>query len=315
MSYHRFAVPAAFAVIYLVWGSTYLAVSVALTSIAPFMLMGSRSLIGGCLLLAGAWFGHRSIVDRRTWARAGLCGLLLFAGCHGTVAYAQQRVSSGIAAVLLATIPFWIALVGASLPGGERLRLTQLSLLGTGLVGVVLIVTGQGQGPTGAAGYMDLGLLLGAALSWAVGTILAERWSPQDREVAFAGTALLAGGAMLMIMSAIRGELHSFHASVISSEATAAWLYLTLAGTVLAFASYSWLLNQVPAALVATYTFVNPLIALLLGWAVLGEQLSIAMALGAALVTASVIGLLVGKDKKASHKEPSRTVCATRLRV
>jgi drug/metabolite transporter (DMT)-like permease len=313
MSYHRLAVPAAFAVIYLVWGSTYLAVSVALTSIAPFMLMGSRSLVGGCLLLAGAWFGGRSIADRRTWTRAGLCGLLLFAGCHGTLAYAQQRVSSGIAAVLLATIPFWIALIGASLPDGERLRLTQLSLLGTGLVGVVLIV--MGQGPAGAAGYTDLGLLLGAALSWAVGTILAERWSPPDREVAFAGIALLAGGAVLMIMSAIRGEFYPFHASAISSEAMAAWLYLTLAGTVLAFATYSWLLNQVPAALVATYTFVNPLIALLLGWAVLGEQLGIAMALGAALVTASVVGLLVGNGKKASHQEPSTTVCATRLRV
>jgi drug/metabolite transporter (DMT)-like permease len=317
MSYRRLAVPAGFAVIYLVWGSTYLAVSLALTSIAPFMLMGSRSLVGGCLLVAGTWFGRHHINDRRTWARAGLCGVLLFAGCHGAVAYAQQRVSSGIAAVLLATIPFWIALIGASLPGGERLRLTQMFLLGAGLLGVVLIVMGQGQGhgPAGAAGYTDLGLLLGAALSWAIGTILAERWSPPDGEVAFAGIALLAGGGVLIFMSAIRGEFFSFHASAISSQAMVAWLYLTLAGTVLAFATYTWLLNQVPAALVATYTFVNPLIALLLGWAVLGEQLGMAMASGAALVTASVVGLLVGRDRKASHKELSTTVCSTRLRA
>jgi drug/metabolite transporter (DMT)-like permease len=309
MSYRRAAVPAAFAVIYLVWGSTYLALSLALTSIAPFMLMGSRSLVGGCLLLAGAWlFGRCRMIDRRILARAGLCGVLLFAGCHGTLAYAQQRVPSGLTAVLLATTPFWIALISASLPGGERLRMTQLSLLGVGLVGVVLIVMGQGNG--GAVGYTDIGLLLCAALSWALGTILSERWSPPDGEVAFAGIALLAGGIVLMIMSAIRGEVASFHASAVSGEAMAAWLYLTLAGTVLAFASYSWLLNQVPAALAATYTFVNPVIALLLGWAVLGEQLGMAMALGAALITASVVGLLVGRTKKASHKELSTTVTA-----
>src|SRR3569833_860610 len=314
MSNHRLAVHAAFAVIYLVWGSTYLAVSLALTSIAPFMLMGSRSLAGGGLLFAAAWFGRHHI-DQRGWARAGLCGVLLFVGCHGTLAYAQQRVSSGMAAVLLATIPFWIALIGALLPGGKRLRLTQLGLLGVGLVGVVFIVMGHDNGAGGTPHYMEIGMLLGSALSWAVGTILSERWSPPGQQVAFAGMALLAGGTVLMIMSGLRGEIQSFDVGALSGQALAAWLYLTLAGTVLAFAAYSWLLKQVPAALVATYTFVNPLIALVLGWAVLGEQLGMTMALGAGLVAASVVGLLIGREKTESHEELSTTVAAARLRI
>jgi drug/metabolite transporter (DMT)-like permease len=290
------AVPAAFAVIYLVWGGTYLAVALALGSIPPFLLMGSRSVVAGALLLAAAWFSGRT-VKRATSLRAALCGVLLFVGCHGTLAYAQQRVPSGLAAVLLATIPFWIAMIGALVPGGQRPGLKQLSLLAAGLAGVALVVMGRSDGSPGATAYTDIALLVGAAFSWAVGTILSERWSPKDREVAFSGIALLAGGAVLVLTSAWRGELSSFHVDHVSGTAAAAWAYLTLAGTVLAFAAYTWLLKQVAPALVATYTFVNPLIALLLGWAVLGEQVGITMALGALLVIASVGGLLVTRQR------------------
>jgi drug/metabolite transporter (DMT)-like permease len=289
------AIAAAFAVIYLVWGGTYLAVALALHSIPPFLLMGSRSLVGGGLLLAAAWFGSRT-VDAPTWVRAAICGLLLFVGCHGTLAYAQQRVSSGLAAVLLATIPFWIALIGAVMPDGQRPGWKQLGLLTAGLAGVALVVMGRGNDTPGATAYADIALLVAAAFSWAVGTILSERWSPKDREIAFSGVALLAGGAVLALMSAWRGELESFRIDHVAGAAIAAWLYLTLAGTILAFAAYVWLLKQVRPALVATYTFVNPLIALLLGWAVLGERIGVTMALGALLVVASVGGLLVTRQ-------------------
>jgi len=291
----KFAITAAFAVIYLVWGGTYLAVALALHAIPPFLLMGSRSLVGGGLLLTAAWFGSRT-VDAPTWVRAAICGLLLFVGCHGILAYAQQRVSSGLAAVLLATIPFWIALIGAVMPGGQRPGWKQLGLLAAGLAGVALVVMGRGNDTPGGMAYADIALLVAGAFSWAVGTILSERWSPKDREVAFSGIALLAGGAVLVLVSAWRGELASFQLDHVSGTAVGAWTYLTLAGTVLAFAAYVWLLKEVAPALVATYTFVNPLIALLLGWAVLGEQIGITMALGALLVIASVGGLLVTRQ-------------------
>ncbi|NPU10128.1 EamA family transporter [Bradyrhizobium sp. 83002] len=288
------AVPAAFAATYLVWGGTYLAVTVALDSIPPFLLMGSRSIAGGGLLLVAAWSANRTF-DGRTAARAAACGLLLFVGCHGTLAYAQQRVPSGLAAVLLATIPFWLALIGAVLPGGHRPEWRQFVMLGLGLTGVALIVMGEGKGAAGAIGTMDLGLLLASALSWAVGSVLTERWSPPDREIAFSGHALLSGGLMLVAMSIGFGELGRFDISHVSGIGAGAWLYLTLAGTILAFVSYIWLLKRVPAPLAATYTFVNPVIALLLGWMVLGETFGVAMMIGALLVVVSIGGLLYSR--------------------
>jgi drug/metabolite transporter (DMT)-like permease len=288
----KLATAAGFAVIYCVWGTTYLAVALALAAIPPFLLMGSRSMLGGGLLLAAAWLRGRP-VDAGTWARAGICGVLFFVGCHGTMAYAQQRVPSGLAAVLLATTPFWIALIGALLPGGQRPGWKQLGLLTLGLAGVALVLAGQDKGERSATTSADIALLVGAALSWAVGTVLAKQWSPKDRELAFSGIALLAGGAVLMVMSAWRGELATFDLASMSLTAAGAWIYLTLAGTVLAFAVYTWLLKRVAPALVATYTFVNPLIALLLGWAVLGEAIGVSMAIGALLVIASVGALLL----------------------
>jgi drug/metabolite transporter (DMT)-like permease len=258
--------------------------------------MGTRSVVGGAMLLATAWFCRRT-VDGATWVRAAICGMLLFVGCHGTLAYAQQRVPSGLAAILLATIPFWIATIGAVMPGGQRPGSKQLMLLAAGLAGVALVVMGRSEGGSRGTAWTDIALLVAAAFAWAAGTILSERWSPKEREVAFSGIALLAGGVVLVAMSAWRREIPAFDVAQVSGTAIAAWIYLTLAGTVLAFAAYAWLLKQVAPSLVATYTFVNPLIALLLGWAVLGEAVSITMAFGALLVIASVGGLLVSRPK------------------
>src|SRR3954454_18538499 len=220
----KLATAAGFAVIYCVWGTTYLAVAIALTAIPPFLLMGSRSMLGGGLLLAAAWWRGRP-VGAGTWARAAICGVLFFVGCHGTMAYVQQRVPSGLAAVLLATIPFWVALISALLPGGQRPGWKQLGLLTLGLAGVALVLAGQDKDGRSTA-FADIALLLGAALSWAVGTVLAKQWSPRDSEVAFSGIALVAGGAVLMAMSAWRGELATFDLSAMSPTAAGAWIYL-----------------------------------------------------------------------------------------
>jgi drug/metabolite transporter (DMT)-like permease len=292
----RPAIIVAFAVIYVIWGSTYLAVAVALHAIPPFLLMGSRSIAGGCLLLAAAW-ASRQWIGVSSSMRAAACGVLFFVGCHGTLAYAQQHVPSALAAILLATIPFWIVLIGVVLPGRERPSLRQLGLLVPGLVGVALIVLGQTDGVR-AAGHADLVLLLAAALSWAAGTVLSERWSPPDCVVAFSGMELMAGGMVLIIISAAFGELTSFNPQAVSAAALGGWAYLTIAGTVIGFATYIWLLKRVSPTLVATYTFVNPIIAVLLGWLVLGERMNGGMALGSVLVIVSVAGLLASRRNK-----------------
>jgi drug/metabolite transporter (DMT)-like permease len=257
-----YLIPAAFAAIYLLWGSTYLAVAVALHSLPPFSLMGTRSVVGGAILLAATLATGGPTGGRKEWALAAVCGILFFVGCHGVLAYAHQHVSSGLAAVLLATIPFWIAGFTAALPGGERPSIRTLTLLVPGLAGVGLIAWRE-VAMTGTAGphISDIVLLLGASASWAIGTILSKRQSDAVSSVASSGIELVAGGLVLMIISVAAGEPSAFKFSKISLPSLAAWTYLTIAGTVIAFAAYAWLLKQVPATIVATYTFVNPIIA------------------------------------------------------
>jgi drug/metabolite transporter (DMT)-like permease len=289
---HRSVVIGAFALIYLVWGSTYLAVALALGSIPPFLLMGSRSVVAGLVLFAAARWYEGTTQSWQAWMRAALCGFLFFVTCHGTLAYAQQHVPSGIAAILLATIPFWIALLTAIIPDGDTQHPKQLLLPVPGFIGVVVVVLGQAGLASSSSEPGDLFLLIGAAASWALGTILARRWSPPDATVAYSGMELMTGGVVLLIISALLDEPASLDIGAISPAAWGGWVYLTVAGTIVTFSAYVWLLKRVSPTLVATYTFVNPVIAVVLGWAILGETLSGAIVLGVALIIACVIGLL-----------------------
>lgn len=283
---------AAFAAIYLLWGSTYLAVAVALPSIPPFLLMGTRSTAGGLILLACVKLAGRPIGSPRTWAFAAGCGMLFFVGCHGMLAHAQQHVPSGLAAVMLATIPFWIVIVKALLPG-HRPAFKNLAILTPGVAGVGLIAWSQIGPNSSGPDIADIILLLGASASWAVGTILSEAYAGSSSRIALSGMELVTGGLALMVMSGAFGELRLFDPGRISLASSAAWAYLVIAGTVLGFAAYIWLLKQMSPTFVSTYTFVNPVIAVLLGWLVLGEHPTVWMLIGAALVVTSVAGLLL----------------------
>lgn len=281
---------AAFAAIYILWGSTYLAVAVALHSFPPFLLMATRSVAGGAVLLVIAWSIDGSLGTVRTWIFAGVCGLLLFVGCHGVLAYAQQRVPSGLAAVLLATIPFWIAILGAILPGGDRPPVKRLLFLVPGFAGVGLIAWRQLE--SGEANASDILILLGASASWAIGTMISKLEPDPVSPLSFSGMQLIAGGLALFVLSVVFGEFRSLDPWRSSVSSLAAWAYLTVAGTVIAFLAYTWLLKQVDATLVATYTFVNPIIAVLLGWAFLAEKPTGWTLAGAALVLIAVGALL-----------------------
>lgn len=291
------AIVAAFAAIYIVWGSTYLALALALQSLPPFTLMAARCLVGGVILYGAARLGGASSPPRTICIVAVICGVLFFVGCHGVLAYAQQRVHSGLAAVMLATIPLWIVLLQVMFPGSERPTWTTAIFLIPGIAGVALIASHEASAGSDGLHASDILLLLGAALSWAAGTFISERHSGQFSPVALSGLELLAGGAVLLAVGAARGEFGGMHLSDVSAVSIAGWAYLTLVGTVVAFAAYSWLLRKVPATLVATYTFVNPIIAVLLGWAFLGETPSAWMLAGAALVVASVAGLLFARSR------------------
>jgi len=291
------AIIAAFAAIYIIWGSTYLALALALQSLPPFTLMAARCLVGGAILYGAARATGASSPSRRTCIVASVCGVLFFVGCHGVLAYAQQRVHSGLAAVFLATIPLWIVLLQLVCSGSERPSWKTVAFLIPGMAGVALIASHEASAGSSGLRTSDVLLLLGAALSWAAGTFVSERHSGSFSPVALSGLELLVGGVVLLAVGATRGEFSNLNLSNVSVASIAGWAYLTLMGTVVAFAAYTWLLKQVPATLVATYTFVNPIIAVLLGWAFLGETPSPWMLGGAALVITSVAGLLFARSK------------------
>jgi drug/metabolite transporter (DMT)-like permease len=273
------------------------------------LLMAARCLAGGAILYGFAKATGAATPSARTWTRtwvrAALCGVLFFVGCHGVLADAQQRVPSGLAAVLLATIPLWLTLLQTLFPGSERPTWTTTAFLVPGVAGVALIAWREASASAVHAG--DVLLLLGAALSWAVGTLISERAPKAFPPVALSGLELLAGGFALLALSVVRGELGAFELSQVSAVSAAGWAYLTLAGTVVAFAAYIWLLKQVSPTLVATYTFVNPIIAVLLGWAVLGETPTAWTVAGAALVIASVAGLLIARETSTTAQKNLRS--------
>jgi drug/metabolite transporter (DMT)-like permease len=267
-------VVASFAAIYLVWGSTFLAIRWAVETIPPFPMMALRCLLGGSILLvlsrlrepASDWPAPRQ------WLGAAVVGTLFFVFCHGLLAREEQHVPSGIAALCLATIPLFVPLLAwIVLRSGRPSVRTALALLAA-FTGVALLVAAQGTG--GGLSATDAALLLFTAFSWAAGTIASRRVPLPHSPLATAAAPLLAGGVLLTLLSIVTGEAAQLHLSQVSARSLGGLLYLVLMGTVVTFTAYMWLLDHVEPTRVATYAFVNPAVAVLLGWALAGEHVS-----------------------------------------
>jgi drug/metabolite transporter (DMT)-like permease len=292
-------VVACFLAIYFLWGSTYLAVAFGLKSFPPFMLMATRSIAGGIILLALGWHEIASI-SARAWAKAAGCGLLFFLGCHGILAYAQQMVPSGIAAIMLATIPFWIVLLELVMPTKQRPALSTLIALLPGFAGVALVALQNVSDRS--IGAVAIALLMVSALSWAAGSLLSRHTSSNASSLSLSGIQLTAGGAALLITSVAMGEFRGFSPSAVTAPSLMALIYLIVAGSVAGFAAYHWLLDNVPTAQVSTYTFVNPVVAVMLGWLFLQEKLSPAMLVGGLMVIASVVAVWRAESRSSSER-------------
>jgi drug/metabolite transporter (DMT)-like permease len=292
--------------VYLIWGSTYLAIRVMVEDVPPLLAAAARFLLAGAVMLAVLRArGRRTRPARRELASAALVGLLLAAGGNGLVTVAEQDVPSGLAALLIASVPLWVVILRVT-AGRERVAPATLAGVGVGFAGLgVLLLPGGRPAEATTTGVL---LVLVAALSWALGSFASPRLPlPRDPLVSTAWQ-MVAGGAALLAAGLAAGETHDVHLTATSLDSVLAFAYLVAAGSWVAFTAYAWLLQHAPLSQVATYAYVNPLVAVLLGWAILGEQLTTATLAGAGLVVASVAAIVTREAAKvpATARAPTR---------
>ena len=270
--------------VYLVWGSTYVAIKVSVRTLPAFLSAGSRFLLAGGLLALILWLTGRSIrVTRRELTASALLGLSLLAFGVGMVTLAETRIDSSIAAMIAGSVPLQVILLRTL--ARERVALaTRLSVV-AGLAGLALVVIPGGGGSASAVG---LAIALGASISWSLGSFFGHRLPlPSDGFVATTWQ-MLSAGVFLLVLGVATGEPWTMDAAGFSLESIAAWLYLGVFGSLIGFTAYAWLLRNAPISKVVTHQYVNPLVAILLGALLLDEQLTVAIALGAALIVGSV---------------------------
>ncbi len=280
----------AFAIIYCVWGSTYLAIRVGVREVPPFLLAALRFLIAGVILYG--WMlakGERSPTGRQ-WLSTLVLAVLIFVLDYGLVFWAEQRVPSGITAVMLATIPVFIAMFEIIFLSTQKLTARLCAALLTGLAGVAVMMNRSGWNLGGApverAGAVALMI---ASVSWAAAAVLTRKLPLPTSKVMNSAAQMLAGGVLLTLTAAALGELRDFHPAAVSRGAWLALLYLIVAGSIVAFTAYVWLIHHESLTKVGTYAYVNPVVAVLVGYFLGGEELGLRTIVGTALVLISVV--------------------------
>lgn len=290
--------------IYIVWGSTYLAIRFAVETMPPFLTAGFRFLIAGSVLYIFRRLRGDRAPRRIEWRSAAIVGLFLLVGGNGGVMWAEQRVISGIAALLIASVPLWIALLDTLRPGGRRP--TGWVILGVfiGLIGIFILI-----GPSqliGIHGQVDLVgalVLLFAAFSWAVGSLYNREAILPDSALLGTGMEMLVGSLGLLFLGTVSGEWSQMDLSSFSPESWMGFAYLVVFGSWVGFASYIWLLRAAPTMLVSTYAYVNPLVAIILGNLLAGEELNSRIILATVLILSSVVLITVTNGMNSRRKQ------------
>lgn len=298
---------AAFAAVYIFWGSTYLAIKYAIETMPPFIMAGSRFLIAGGLLFVVSLFSKDfEWPSWRHWRTSLIIGTLLLLGGNGGVVFAEKYLSSSLAALLVATEPFWIVILSWLWLGNGRPSRRVVLGLALGFIGVALLVVGQGTGSADSSTYYQIlatAAVIAATICWATGSIYGLRAPVPRSAVLTAGMQMLSGGTVLMAASVPKGEWSGFSISQISA---ASWLglgYLIVLGSLVGYTAYSWLLKNAQPSMVATYAYVNPVIAVFLGWGIAGESITGPILIGAAFVVVSVI---LVTTRQGGHVDQSR---------
>jgi drug/metabolite transporter (DMT)-like permease len=294
--------------VYLIWGSTYLAIRVMVEDVPPLLAAGARFLLAGAILLVVLGLRRSSRPARvgpRQLASAALVGLLLAAGGNGLVTVAEQDVPSGLTALLIASVPLWVVVLRGSV-GRERVTPATLAGVAVGLTGVGMLVLEAGSSSKpGGATAVGIVLVLLAAFSWAAGSFVSPRLTLPADPLVSTGWQMVAGGLVLLVAGLAAGEPGDVHVAAFTADSALAFAYLVVAGSLVAYTAYAWLLQHAPLTQVSTYAYVNPLVAVLLGWGILGEALGPSTLAGAALVVAAV-ALIVSRQRGVASSNAAR---------
>ena len=310
----RLLIVLAFAAVYVIWGSTYLGIRFAIETLPPFLMTGTRFFIAGGILFSWAAFKGESVRSSFSqWPRAFVIGGLLLLFGNGGVTWAEKYIASGLAALLVATEPLWVVMLNWGL---SRKRPNAMVLLGVfiGLAGVALLVSDglkrvNGESVMSMAGAA---VVLVSSSAWAGGSVYSNRHPIKSSTLMAAGMQMMAGGSLLLLAALIAGDPQRLNLSNASWVSIGAFFYLLVFGSLIGFTAYSWLLNNVTPARAATYAYVNPIVAVLLGWLLASEPLTPRMLIAAAVIVGSVVLITTfGRDHATTTPALHDSECPT----
>jgi drug/metabolite transporter (DMT)-like permease len=287
----RLAIAAALLSLYLIWGSTYLAIAVAIETLPPFTMAGARFLFAGLLMYAVLRFRGAPAPPRANWRGAALVGGLMLLGGNGLVCWAEQRVLSGLASVFIATVPLWAALFDWARPSGRRPTLRVAAGIALGFAGVALLAK-PGSDPVDGWGAFAL---VSAAAAWAAGSVASRHVPLPESPFVATGMEMISGGALLLLTGALAGEWGTFRPAAVTPASLAAVAYLVAFGSLVGFTAFIWLLQVTTPAVATTYAYVNPVVALALGAIFRREALAPRTITAAAIVIGAVALILTAR--------------------
>jgi drug/metabolite transporter (DMT)-like permease len=297
----RLIVIFAFALVYLFWGSTYLGIRIAIEHIPPALMCATRFLLSGVLMLGYCAFtGHKIRYSAGQLGQMAIVGILLLTGGNLTLSYAEEHVSSGLAALILASTPLWFLVLDTLLLGDHHIAPRAMIGLGLGVVGIVVLLWPKLTGTGLSQMWASLSLLF-ASFVWALGSVLSKRWQSSDVDP-FSATAwqMLAAGLANLLIAVAVGD---FSRVMWTARGIAAVCYLVICGSLIGYTAYIWLLAHVPTSKVSTYAYVNPVVAVLLGWLVLHEPVDAYIVAGSVIVIASVVLVTTSKVRTKTKSE------------
>jgi drug/metabolite transporter (DMT)-like permease len=292
----------ALAAVYVIWGSTYLAIAIAIETLPPFWMAGIRFVIAGGLLYGWSLWRGAPHPTPAQWRSAALIGGLLLLGGNGGVVWAEQRVSSGIAALLVSMVPLWMVLFRWLQPGGERPNGRVWAGVTLGFIGLALLVRPwEAAGIGSSLDLLGVGALVLACVSWAWGSIYSRRVPLPESPLMATGAEMLCGGGLLLLVGAFLGEPAQIDPAAVSGRSLMALLYLITFGALVGFTAYVWLLRVANPVLVSTYAYVNPIVAVFLGWLILSEPVT-GQTIGAAAVIVAGVALITTSQNRPKVK-------------